>query len=297
MELNHLQVFFEVAKAGQFIEASRKLHISQSALSRSVALLEESQGVKLFERSKKGVSLTPVGQEVYRLCEALFHTVNQIKEVCKGSKSVCEGPLRFATPDHVVNDLLVSPLRLFRQDFPKVVPGIIVGNPDEIISRLSDKECEFALLFVKVSSPKIDYQALREERMALVVHPELWREHKSQTQTATLDKILGRQGYISSLDASQLLRSNRVLREVFGKVPRIGVEVSSQEAQKRLCLNRGGIAYLSHFMVEKEIKNGDLFEIPIKEPHVFNLWLAQRKGHQLSLPAQMFLDRLRTQWG
>lgn len=292
MDLNHLQVFFEVARIGQFAEAAKKMHISQSALSRSVALLEESQGVRLFERSKKGVTLTPVGQEVFRLAEGLFQTAQKIKEACQGSHTVAEGPLRFATPDHVVNDLLVNPLRLFRQEYPKVIPGIIVGHPEEIIDRLTKKECEFALLFARVRSPKIEYSALREERMCLVVHPDIWKENKGSSQSQTLDRILEKHGYIASLDAPQSSRSAQVLRELFGKVPRIGLEVSSQEAQKRLCIARGGIAYLSHFMVEREIKNGDLFEIPIKEPHVFSLWLALRKGHKLSLPAQTFLNRL-----
>ena len=44
MELNHLRAFFEVAKVGRFTEAAKRLHISQSALSRSVALLEEGEG-------------------------------------------------------------------------------------------------------------------------------------------------------------------------------------------------------------------------------------------------------------
>ena len=48
VELNYLRVFFEVAKVGRFTDAARELNISQSALSRSVALLEESQGVKTF---------------------------------------------------------------------------------------------------------------------------------------------------------------------------------------------------------------------------------------------------------
>src|ERR1700676_3233220 len=111
MELNYLKVFFEVAKAGRFTEAAKRLNISQSALSRSVALLEESEGVKLFERSKKGVSLTQTGAEVFRHCEQLFQTVHKIEAVCRGVQEACEGQLRFATTDHVINYLLPQPLR------------------------------------------------------------------------------------------------------------------------------------------------------------------------------------------
>lgn len=292
MELNYLKVFFEVAKAGRFSEAAKNLHISQSALSRSVALLEEDQGVQLFERSKKGVTLTPVGQEVFRLCEHLAQTLNQIDQACRGFQTTCEGPLRFAAPDHVVNDLLMTPLRLFRTEFPKVVPSILVGDPEQVIAQVEDQACEFGLLFARVKNPKIDYTELKTEPMTLLVHPEIWKECKSSSLPATIDRILSKYGYISSLEAIQNLRSNRVLKEVFGKLPRIGAEVGSQEAQKRFCLNRGGMAYLARFMVLDEIKNGSLIEIPIKDPHVFSFWLAVRKGHTLSLPARIFVDRL-----
>ena len=97
MELNYLKVFFEVAKAGRFTEAAQRLNISQSALSRSVALLEESCGVQLFERSRKGVVLTAVGGEVFRQCEIIFQTMHRIDDVCRGIQETCAGPLRFAT--------------------------------------------------------------------------------------------------------------------------------------------------------------------------------------------------------
>ena len=90
MELNYLRVFYEVAKIGRFTEAAKRLHISQSALSRSVALLEEAQGVKLFERSKRGVALTAVGQDVFHYCEQLFQTVKRIEDVCSGTRESCE---------------------------------------------------------------------------------------------------------------------------------------------------------------------------------------------------------------
>ena len=297
MELNHLRAFYEVAKVGRFSEAAKRLNISQSALSRAVALLEESEKVQLFERSKKGVTLTTMGSEVFRYCESLFQTVNKIEEVCRGVRENCEGLLHFATTDHVTNDLLISPLRSFREEYPLVVPSIYTGTPDEIITTLVNTECEFGLLFSKLSVPQIEYQALRREPMALVVHPELWRENKSLNQAATINKILSKQGYIASIGAHAQGRPSRVLKEIFGKMPQVGFEANGQESQKRVCLARGGIAYLARFMVDREIKSGQLHEIEVGEPHSFYLWLARKKGVSMSLPARTFLQRLQTSWG
>jgi len=74
MELNHLRYFFEVAQAGSFTEAARRLHVSQSALSKAVATLEDSEGVELFTRTKKGVTLTSLGAEVFKRSHAIFRS-------------------------------------------------------------------------------------------------------------------------------------------------------------------------------------------------------------------------------
>ena len=292
MELNHLRVFFEVAKVGRFMEAAKRLNISQSALSRSVALLEESEGVQLFERSKKGVTLTPIGHEVFLRCQSLFQTFNEIEGLCRGIKETCSGPLRFATTDHVTNDLLVKPLQRFREEFPLVMPSIFTGTPDEIINQLLMTECEFGLLFTKVPSPQIEYKQIRAEEMALVCSTRIWEKNRSNSSTATLKKVLEAVGYISSIGAHLQSRPSRVLHELFGVIPRIGFEANGQETQKRVCLAGGGVAYLARFMVDREIKDGSLTEVPVDAPHGFHLWLATRKGRALSLSARKFLDTL-----
>lgn len=293
MELNYLRVFYEVAKLGRFTEAAKRLNISQSALSRSVALLEESEGVQLFERSKKGVTLTPLGTEVFLRCERMFQTFHEIENLCRRTGQTCEGPLRFATTDHVTNDLLLKPLQAFRRKYPLVIPSILTGGPEEIVNALLQTECEFGLLFTKISLPQVEYHVLRPEKMALVCHPELWKKHKASSNSKTLKKLVDAEGYIASIGALLHSRPSQVLQEIFGEMPRIGIEVNGQEAQKRFCMEGGGVAYLARFMVEKEIRFGKLFEVPLPDPHTFNLWLATRKGRQLSLSARTFLDHLR----
>ena len=292
MEINQLRVFFEVAKIGRFSETAKRLGISQSALSRSVALLEESEGVRLLERSKKGVALTPIGEKIFHRCEQLFQTFHEIEGICRGTREICEGPLRFACSDHVANDLLVKPIQTFRHKYP-VVPSIFTGTPDEIIHALLQTECEFGLLFSKRPIPQIDYKILRAEKMALVCHPEIWKKNKMPTVAKTLKNVVNNIGYIASIGATMQSRPSQVLLELFGEMPRIGLETNSQESQKRFCLDGGGIAYLSRFMVEEEINQGLLFDIPFESLHEFNLWIATRKGRALSLNARTFLDFLK----
>ncbi len=290
MELNYLRAFYEVAKAGKFSEAARKLNISQSALSRSVALLEESQNVTLFDRSKKGVALTAKGDQVFLRCERLFQTAREIEDVCRGVQEKCEGPLRFAATDHVISYYLVQSVHEFRRKYPGVIPSLVSGTPDEIVNSLLKDESEFALLFSKINTPQVEFVKVRPEPMALVCNPSLWQRHKSGTTQKTLKRIIQDYGYLCSIGALLDRRPSRVMIELFGEPPKIGLETNSQEAQKRFCLAGEGIAYLARFMVAKEIAAGELFEIPVEHPHTFDLWLARRKGHHFSFAARTFLS-------
>jgi LysR family transcriptional regulator, cyn operon transcriptional activator len=289
MEMNFLKVFYEVAKCGSFTEAAKRLHISQSALSRAVALLEEGEGVQLFERSKRGVALTSIGSEVLLRCEHLFQSVREIENLCRGTRETCEGFLRFAATDHITNELLADQIQAFRRRFPKVIPSILTTTPDEIAKAVLETEIEFGLIFVKVPLPQLEYQKLRPEQMALVCQTEVWRRNRQATNDKTLKAVLQDVGYIASIGATQQKRSNRVLTELFGEMPPIGIEVSGQETQKVFCLKGGGVAYLAHFMVDAEIRSGQLFEIPVDDPHTFDMWLVTRKGKKLSLAALSFL--------
>ncbi len=293
MEVNYLKVFHEVARCGSFTEAAKHLNISQSSLSRAVLLLEESEGVQLFERSKRGVSLTSVGKEVFLRCESLFQHVRDIENLCRGSRETCEGRLAFAAADHIANELLADPIQSFRRRFPLVTPSLLTDTPDKIVEAVLETDTEFGLLFVKVPMPQLNYQKLREEKMVLVCQPEIWKKNKGATHDKTLTAVLQDVGYIASIGAALTNRSNRVLKELFGGMPPIGVELNGQSSQKIFCMKGGGVAYLARFMVDTELRSGQLFEIPVDEPHSFFMWLVTKKNRTLSVTARTFIQHLK----
>ncbi|MGZ3693969.1 MAG: LysR family transcriptional regulator [Bdellovibrionota bacterium] len=293
MELNHLRYFYEVAKAGSFTEAARKLHISQSALSKAVALLEESEGVKLLERSKRGVSLTSVGTEVYQRSVGIFQAVVDIQNTCRGTKEVCTGSLNLGASDHVTNYLLVKKLQQMRAAHPTVVTSTFSGTPNEIIAAMLNNEVEFGLFVTPVNVPQIVYEPMFPLEMAIVCHPQLLPKGEGGLTVAKLKAAVREVGFISSIRSGYQNHPSQSLLDLMGKEPIIAFESNSQETQKRLCLEKGGVGFLARFMVEKELKKGTLVEIFPDRPLVLNLLLARRRGLPLSLNARTFIDLVR----
>ena len=71
MILKQLQTFQEAARCGNFSDAARRLHLTQSAVSHQVKALEQVLGVKLYERHRRGIMLTGPGKEVLAISGAL----------------------------------------------------------------------------------------------------------------------------------------------------------------------------------------------------------------------------------
>ena len=287
-----MRYFYEVAKSGSFTEAARRLHISQSALSKAVRLLEDQEGVALFTRGKTGVALTPIGNEVFQRSAAIFEMVTEIEDTVRGTKAECEGYLRFAASDHVIRYLLMDPVYEMIKKYPKVVPSIFNGGPNEVCASILRNESEFGLFFTKINIPQLIYEPVMPIQMAIVCHPRLLKNPKATFPA--LRKFIGDHGYLSSIGSQYQHHPSESLIGQLGEFPRVIFECNSQEAQKNYCRTVGGVAYLARFMVEKELKAGTLAEYPLPQSFSMDLVMARRRSHPLSLNAQTYLNLLKT---
>ena len=290
MELNYLNYFFEVAKAGSFTKAAQKLRISQSALSKSVALLEDREGVKLLARSKKGVSLTTSGMQVFLKCEQLFQIVSEIEATCRDVKEVCEGSLSFGASDHLCNYFLIKKIQQVRSQHPKLVPRIYSGTPNDILDLIRQSEVEFGLFFTKVNHPGIKYESIFQMEMTLACHPRWAQEFPGPISYRNLKALLQKVGFIGSIRSQYQKHPSQELMDILKTQPHIVSESNSQETQKRLCLEGLGISFLARFMIEEELSSGALVEIPLKRAIIIPLYLARRNDRNLSLSARTFLQ-------
>ena len=90
MTIKQLDYFMEVARSLNYSEAAKRLYISQPALSRSIASLEEEMGVRLFFRNKHNVTLTPAGlvlaSKIPRLGADLSRIVVEVQQTEEGQR-------------------------------------------------------------------------------------------------------------------------------------------------------------------------------------------------------------------
>lgn len=122
MDINYelYKVFYYVATSLSFSEASKKLFISQSAVSQSIKSLEKKLGSSLFIRSTKKVSLTPDGEALLRHIEPAVHFIQRGETQVKESATLDYGQLRIGASDTICRYFLVPYLKQFHQEHPGV---------------------------------------------------------------------------------------------------------------------------------------------------------------------------------
>ncbi|MCF3595020.1 LysR family transcriptional regulator [Rhodobacteraceae bacterium LMO-12] len=137
-----LRVFLAVARAGSLSGAARRLGVNHSTVFRRIAGLEETLGVRLFERLATGYALTPAGEETLGIVECIEADVATLDRTVTGQDLRLSGTVRITATDMLAFWLLPDLLRQFRESYPGIEVEIVVGNETLNLSR---RETDIAL--------------------------------------------------------------------------------------------------------------------------------------------------------
>jgi DNA-binding transcriptional LysR family regulator len=120
MELRHLRYFVAVADALSFTKGAQKLRLAQPSLTRQIRGLEEEIGVRLLDRTRMGVSLTPEGKSFLVDAKRVLHLSGEIVESVQRLSRHETTPLNIGYVANLFYDLLPITLASFQRSFPTV---------------------------------------------------------------------------------------------------------------------------------------------------------------------------------
>lgn len=134
MNFSQLEALVALADTRSFTEASELVNLTQSAVSHSLAALEQELGVTLIERNRKGIiGLTSVGQKVLPHVRALLTQAEAIEQEAKTAKGIAGGKLRLGSIVSIISPtLLAGALTAFQQHYPDIEVVLFEGTMPEI---------------------------------------------------------------------------------------------------------------------------------------------------------------------
>lgn len=146
MDTNQLTAFITVAETSSFSTAAERLHLTQPAISKRIAVLEQSLGNSLFDRIGKRVILTEAGQILLPRAKKILREIDDLRTALQNLSTIVSGRLSLASSHHVGLHRLPPVLRDFSNQYPEVVIDISFLDSERAYEQVSHGELELAVV-------------------------------------------------------------------------------------------------------------------------------------------------------
>ncbi len=297
MNLKQLEVFLAVAETGSFSKAAEATFITQSTVSQHISALEAEFGLKLLDRTGKGVFPTNGGKKLLEQARLIVGRAREIPVIMKRFRGLEEAELKMGASNIPGSYLLPSVLSSFLDRYPKVTFTILQGDSRETLDRLRKEEIEIGIIGTLFDQRDVDFKPLAGDEIVLVLkanHP--WAQRKMIPVQDLLNErfIIREAGSGTDKTVGEAL----VRAGVEPSQMKIRARLGSNEAVKQGVLNGIGAAFISERSVKNELAQGQIATVKVRGLTILrNFYLIGRRERELSPPAQLFADLLLKRYG
>jgi DNA-binding transcriptional LysR family regulator len=173
IRLRHLSCFVVVAQERTLARAAARLHLSQPAVSKTLADLEDLAGRRLVERGRAGTQLTPAGEEFLRYAVDVTQALESAAAVLTGAAVPIAPSVRVAALPTVAGGVLVDAIARLRERRPHAGVSVRTGDNPDLLAWLKSGEADVAV--GRMAEPAmmqgVSFELLYAESLAVVTRP------------------------------------------------------------------------------------------------------------------------------
>ena len=155
MTITQLQYVLAVAEYKNFTLAAEKCFVTQPTLSMQIQKVEEELGILIFDRTKKPIQLTDIGQKIVTQAKNIVNESGRIKDIVDQEKGFIGGEFRLGIIPTIMPTLLPMFLNNFIKKYPKVKLLIEELNTEDIITKLKNGHLDAAIAATPLEEEKI----------------------------------------------------------------------------------------------------------------------------------------------
>lgn len=279
MNLAHLQAFVGVARHGSFSLAADALHLTQPAVSKRIASLEQAFDARLFDRLGRRTSLTEAGRLLLPRADDILAAVADARRRVADLTGTVRGPVGIATSHHIGLHRLSPVLRAFRSDYPEARPELHFLESEEACEQVALGNLELAVVTLPL-----------EPGPRLAVQP-LWRD------TLHVVRAAGETGPVESLLQGPAILPDRetVTRQIIeqgfadlGRSLRVELATNALETIKMLVSIGMGWSVLPHTLLDETLQVVEVPGLALTR----QLGVVRERGRTLSAAGRALLATL-----
>ena len=273
---NQYYIFYVVAGCSNFSTAAKQLYISQPAVSKAVAKLEEELDTELFYRTTKGVRLTAAGEILYKQLEVAFRAIEHGEEQIRRNEALGAGHLSIGVSTTLCKYVLLPYLRQFVRENPHIKLSISCQSSYETIEGLENGTLDIGLVGETERLEGLTFRAFRTISDGFVgtgQYIHTLRANLSGDQLSSCPSKTLKEEQLLSKGTLLLLDKNNITRQYVDRYMLMNhiytdqiIEVSTMDLLIDFAKTGLGIACVIRDFVEKELKEGSLVLLPTSEP-------------------------------
>jgi DNA-binding transcriptional LysR family regulator len=254
VDLRQLEIIRAIAETGSFTAAGHKLHVSQSAISRQILLLEEELKEPVFLRVGRRIRITPAGESLLQLSNRVFQDLKDTIAGITDSQESLRGQIRLLGGMTVCLYVFPPLLTELKRQHPELDLKLVTGSSERCIQHLRSGTGDLALLTLPIDQPDMVSQPVMQEELMLVMAAK----HPLSRKRKVLPQDLVRQPFVLFESGSN---TRRVVDEFFLTAriePQIVMETENVEILKALVRNGIGLSIIPYQAVSRDVTSGHL---------------------------------------
>lgn len=262
MQLQAIKYFNELVRCRSIRQASEKLGVSPTAISRQLENLEHFFGAPLVNRGARGIVLTAAGELLATRSQRMIRELESTKQMIDDLRGLKRGNVSIHVNGAAINAILAPALSKFYSLYPGVTISVTVSSAQEAINAVISGKTDMAATMFSPLDSKIDVRfkiPVKHEVIMAVDHPLAKLEEISLTEMRKYPIALPDNSFGMRLnfDQKQRLSGLEPIEAAF--------TTSSLELQKELALHGTVTLILPALSVIREIKSGELVVRPFEE--------------------------------
>jgi DNA-binding transcriptional LysR family regulator len=245
VNLEHIRTFLEVAATGNFQQAGKRLHVTQSTVSARIKVLEQQLERTLFNRHRYGVSLTAAGRQFQRHAESVVRSWQRARQEVSlpvGFEAILGIGAVFPLYDRLLPEWTLR----MRQQVPRVALKSVVEFSSELNNFLADGLIDIGVMYQPRNAPGLISEPLMEDELLLISN----RPRRVRRDWIS-DYIL--------VDWGDAFLDEHA--RAFPDMEAPALSVGLEDLALRHLLGSGGSAYLSQHRAQPYLERGELYAV------------------------------------
>jgi DNA-binding transcriptional LysR family regulator len=255
MDFRQLEILQAIAETGSFTACGRKLHVSQSAISRQIALLEEELGEPLFLRVGRKVRMTPAAEALVQLGQRVSQDVRDTVANVTDRTREMRGTLRLSGGMTVCLYIFPTLVKQLRRSHPKLDVKMMVATAGRSVQEIRAGHVDAGLLTLPVEEADLVTMPVLREELLLVTMPG----HPLAKRKKIAPQDLAGEPFVAFEAGSG---TRRVIDRFFlgeNIEPNIVMETENVEIIKAMVKTGLGIGIVPYIAVAREVRARQFF--------------------------------------